>query len=491
MQQRPHLCFAYAASMLFAFIVDRPSVAPQLSARFEKALQMAEDGWRNTVDVIRLSNVLAFRAVLARQQGEMVQAISCARQALAWLPTGEIMWRAICLGVVGNDELLKGQLHQARKTTLEARATSEASRNPAFIRASSIILSMVCFEQGELHLSAEYYRQMLEEARKAEDQDDIGQASLGLALLSYEWNDLLTAEQQAQEALECGQLLASHEFQVQSTLLLARIEHARGQTRSAQQRCTALQARLSAHTAPLLFWYSRQVQALLARFALAVGDHVTVQRWMDYRAQNNEELPLIYREMETLIEARWLLVQEKETEVIALLNPWLDDARQNGRVRAALEMQVLIAQAHAARKQMHEARFLLQSVLAQASAERCQRLFLDEGAPMATLLRMMAPYLREPSLLTYLQTILRAFTSEQEGWQQESRNVVAPLVEPLSPQELRVLRLLAAGRSNREIANELIVSVNTIRSHVQSMYRKLTVNNRVAACDMARHLHLL
>src|SRR6185437_3768637 len=144
-----------------------------------------------------------------------------------------------------------------------------------------------------------------------------------------------------------------------------------------------------------------------------------------------------------------------ETEALALLIPWLDDAQQNGRVRAALEMQVLMALAYAARKQMHEARFLLQSVLAQAAAERCQRLFLDEGTPMATLLHTMIPYLREPSLLAYLQTILQAFTLEQDGLQQEPHNVIAPLIEPLSPQEQRVLRLLAAGRSNQEIADEL------------------------------------
>ncbi len=64
------------------------------------------------------------------------------------------------------------------------------------------------------------------------------------------------------------------------------------------------------------------------------------------------------------------------------------------------------------------------------------------------------------------------------------------MVEPISPQEQRVLRLLAAGRSNAEIASELVVSINTIRTHVQSIYRKLGVNNRSAAGALARRLHL-
>ena len=63
--------------------------------------------------------------------------------------------------------------------------------------------------------------------------------------------------------------------------------------------------------------------------------------------------------------------------------------------------------------------------------------------------------------------------------------------EEFVPQELRVLRLLVAGRSNRDIAAEQIVSINTIRTQVQSIYRKLGVNNRVAACEMARQVHLL
>jgi LuxR family maltose regulon positive regulatory protein len=488
MQQHPTLCFAYASSIMFAFIMDRPSVERQMFDRFDKALRMAEEGWGSADNQVGLGNVLAFRAAIARQQGEIVQAIIWARKALEWLPIGEYMWRAICLGVVSNDEILKGQLNLARKITLEARATSEATRNRNFIRANMVMLSYVCFEQGELHLAAECYRQMLREAREVEDRDDIGQGSLGLALLAYEWNDLSNAERLAQEALEMGELMANYEFQVLSTLLLARIEHVRGQTTAAQQRYIALQARLSGQTAPMLYWYLRQVQTMQARLALAVGDHATVQRWMDSRVRDDEHLPLIYREMEALMEARWLLAREKEAEALTLLAYWLDDAQQNGRVRATLEMQVLMTLAYAARKQMHEARSLLLIVLAQASAEGYLRLFLDEGAAMATLLRTVVSYLREPSLLAYLRKILQAFG--QEG-QQEVMKEVAALVDPLSPQEQRVLRLLAAGRSNREIAEELVVSVNTVRSQVQSIYRKLDVNNRVAASEMARHLHLL
>ena len=67
----------------------------------------------------------------------------------------------------------------------------------------------------------------------------------------------------------------------------------------------------------------------------------------------------------------------------------------------------------------------------------------------------------------------------------------SPLVEPLSPQELRVLRLLAAGRSNTAIAQELVISTNTVKTHVKNIYRKLGISSRDEAREVAQELKLL
>jgi LuxR family transcriptional regulator, maltose regulon positive regulatory protein len=485
----PSLCFAYASSILFVFIMDKLSVAPKMYELFEYNLYLAEEGWRREQSWQRIAMVQAFRAMILRERGEITRAVALAREALTNLSEKDYMWRALSLSVVVSDELVNGKFYQARKTALESYAVSEATATRPFIRANLVMLSVVCFEQGELHLASEYYQRMLREAREDDDLDDIGQACLGLSQLSYEWNDLAAAEQQAQEAFEMGKRIANYDYQVQTTLLLARIEYIRGLRDAAQQRCIALLARLSTQKTQMLYWFSRMVLAMQARLALAVGDHVAVQHWMNSRDQDERELPPLMREREAVVEIRWLLAQEKAVEALALLERMLDDAQQNGRVRSVLEMQLIMVQIYAARKQIHEARVLLQTVLELASGEGFLRLFLDEGAVIATLLRSLLPQQHEPALQAYLQRLLQAFA--QEGEVQQDAPAAQQLMEPLSPQEMRVLRLLATGRSNREIADELVVSVNTVRTQVQSIYRKLNVNNRVAAGEAARQLHLL
>jgi LuxR family maltose regulon positive regulatory protein len=141
-----------------------------------------------------------------------------------------------------------------------------------------------------------------------------------------------------------------------------------------------------------------------------------------------------------------------------------------------------------ASKRKEEAQQLLREVLAQAFDENYIRLFLDAGEQMAVLLRSLLPQLHDQPLLAYIRVLLSAFPVQQ---QIEAQALASFLVEPLSPQEMRVLRLLVQHRSNADIARELVVSVNTIRTQVQSIYNKLGVHTRGAASEVARELQLL
>ncbi len=104
------------------------------------------------------------------------------------------------------------------------------------------------------------------------------------------------------------------------------------------------------------------------------------------------------------------------------------------------------------------------------------------------LLRTMVSRFGKRGLATYAAGLLR---ETDPGARLKAAVIPQPLPEPLSPQELRVLRLLAAGLSNQEIASELVVSINTIKTQVRSILRKLDVDNRDEARLVARELGLL
>jgi len=180
-------------------------------------------------------------------------------------------------------------------------------------------------------------------------------------------------------------------------------------------------------------------------------------------------------------------------EALGLLLTWQVEAQERGLTRSLLEILNLQALVHHMRKEGAQARQALLQSLTLARPEGYQRLFLDEGPLLCEVMRAILPVVRDEQLESYIRELLRAFAREQAA--ASGANPAQPaeplLVEPLSPQERRVLRLLAAGRSNPEIANELIVSVNTIKTQVQSIYYKLGVNSRQEAREVARKLRLV
>jgi LuxR family maltose regulon positive regulatory protein len=486
LEQYPLLCLQYAAALLFVSASSRLEL--NTVTQVEALLHLAEQGWQNIGHTPRLGEVYTIRAFIMHQQGATGKAMTWAKQALTFLPAEDVMGRSLNLGILGMAELRAGQLDLARQHVLEERALSETLANPLFVRTTTGQLGSVCFEQAELHQASELYSHLLALARNQEDHSDMGQALLGLTQISYERNQLDAAEHDAQKALDLSLQLADTELQVNASLLLARIAHARGATQQAQQQVAVLLAHLHPSRSPLLYHTIHYWQAW---FQLATGDFPDEAPWYASRPLHDEARALVPSAPEALLLARWLCARGEAKQALDVLASELSAARGAGRIRLTLEIQVQMALAHCACKQIHEAKQRLRTVLSLACVEGYLRLFLDEGEPMEALVRTLLPHLHEKPLLTYLQTILRAFQEEQVRQGSARVSPSASWVEPLSPAERRVLQLLAAGYSNQRIAAELVVSVNTIRTHVQSIYRKLDVHTRIQASAAARHLHLL
>jgi len=202
------------------------------------------------------------------------------------------------------------------------------------------------------------------------------------------------------------------------------------------------------------------------------------------------------REYEHIALARALLAQSRAqpsapavSDAAGLLRRLLQAAEAGERTGSAIEVLVLQALTDHARGDVPGALAALERALTLAEPEGYVRVFAGEGPPMASLLRRVA---RRRSGWGYVRRLLhaagRAAAAAQVGPAAPARQ---GLVEPLSERELDVLRLLGSDLDGPDIARELTVSLNTLRTHTKSIYAKLGVNSRRAAVRQAAELNLL
>jgi LuxR family maltose regulon positive regulatory protein len=479
----PTLC--WLAAFALRIPQEEQNIPTAVTERVEALLRMAEEGWRNQGNLAAPGLIAVFRAMSDWRSGQLPRATKYAQQALATLPDNEQersfqVWHGVCLFIVGVGLMYESRFDEARSFFLGGYSRSLISGYSRLTRGLLMLIGACSYVLGELHQAQEYYQQALSAAHQQEDHEVQARALLGLATIAFEWNDLARSEQQASEA----QALALEEFadlRNDAALQLAQIAHPRGQITQAQQQVAVLLARLQTATTPEVAQKLQDVQIFSARLALETGDNQAVQQILALPALREHPAARVVR-------ARLLLAQGRPHDALQQLEHLLPDIEG---WRLAIEIRILLALAHAACQQEHEAREWLRQALTQARSEGLVRIFLSEGAALESLLRQVIPTLHEPALRSYAQSLLRAFAMPAgPPGAPGAASTGEELLQPLSIQEQRVLRLLAAGRSNQEIAQELVVSINTVKDHVKRLYRKLGVSNRLQASESARRLHL-
>lgn len=210
---------------------------------------------------------------------------------------------------------------------------------------------------------------------------------------------------------------------------------------------------------------ARIQSGLLATFPVSMYYGIVTQTWAELR-----------------------LAQGQAALVKAPLEHVLEKVIVEGHCGAAVEVRVLLAVAYQQEGRMDRAVAVLEPALALAAQEGYVRVFLDAGKLLVPVLRQAAAQSIEPE---YVGKLLAAFREEGLLQEKQREERVSALAEPLSEREVEVLRLVAAGLSNPEIAEHLFLSVGTVKRHVYNIYGKLEVTGRVEAVTRARDLKLL
>jgi LuxR family maltose regulon positive regulatory protein len=504
---RPRLWLAQA---FWALIGGRVEAVEQLLDEADRtAVAAADEPYEPTVGraASLIANVPAgsarIRAAAAHLRGDAERSLAFTRQALAELHEDEWMLESVTRWYLGMADWLRGHpaaAEHAFGACAPAIARWRATGQPTLAAWGYHHLARVQHAQGHLDAALATHQESLAAAVEAGGTTlpAAGVGLVGLAEVAYERDQLDDALGHAAEGVAlCRQIRWAQPLAAGLTVL-ARARQASGDPAGALEAAAeADQIGLSPSIVALL----NPVLTLRPRLALARGEVAEAARWVAARGLRPGDPPSYPREPEYLVLARVLLAEQAPAEALGLLERWQALAAEQSRGGSQVELLALRALAEAACDREPAALATLVEALALGAAEGHLRVFVDEGQPMAALVgalvagqRPEPPATAEAVPRTHLLGLLDAF--ERAGMPvlppvRAGAVVVPGLVEPLTARELEVLEHLAAGQPNRDIAEELVVTVDTVKSHVSRLLAKLGATNRMQAVARARELGVL
>jgi LuxR family maltose regulon positive regulatory protein len=341
--------------------------------------------------------------------------------------------------------------------------------------------------QGRLETAYHTYQQGLDFAAKTGSKVVLSAAvaHVGMADILYERNHLEPALDHIMKGITLSRQLISSQSLAIGLITLAWIRQTMGNPAGAVEAMD--EADQITQNMDIVSLYN-PAPAERARLSLAQGDLQQAVRWVEARGLNEHDEPSYARELEYLVLARTMLNRNLPDRALALLEHLEASARAQLRMGSLIEIQVLQALGFQEAGKADQAMRALAQALMQAEPEGYIRTFVDEGPHMAALLHEAASRGVTPD---YVARLLSAFPSIDHGIQPPSSAATFPFNEPLSERELEILRLLAGGASNQEIAKFLSIALTTAKKHVSNIIRKLGVKNRTQAVSRGRDLGLL
>jgi LuxR family maltose regulon positive regulatory protein len=442
------------------------------------------------------SNIRANRAF---HRSDLAAVLALSRQALGYLddeveaqqPVAYNAQRGVSAFNMALAHEFHGDVRRAAERFQESLHFNHIVGNWHLIPMATGHLAQVLQVQGQLRQAAETCQRAIQYTSQtgAPTSPMSGIAHTGLGHVLYEFNELARAGECLRRGIELARQWDQWEILTAGYLGLMRLSAAGGDWDKAQGLFQELDALLPELQAP---WGHALVHAHCAWLHMRQGDLDAVRAWT-HKTDLRADSAIVYlREAELIILARGLTVLEKTQEATHLLQRLGDAAEQSGRQGRFIEILALQALALQAQHQPQAALASLRRALALARSQGYVRLFVDEGQPMRALLSQFANS-NATGLAAYVQRLLDAFCPipPRVSTSRPSPSTPQPLAEPLSARELELLRLIAAGLTNRAIADELTVSVNTVKTHARNIYGKLGVRNRTEATTRARDLGLL
>jgi LuxR family maltose regulon positive regulatory protein len=487
---RPRLCLARGWTCLWGMEPSLESVDEwvQLALRAAPADQ--------SLDSDLMGEVAAFQATIASIRWEMARSLELSQEALDCLPL-DSPWRSVMALCLGTAHFYSGDVVAATHALDEALRLSQADGSHYVQLIAASFLADIQVLQGHLSRATQIYQQVLAWAEHGLPQRGAVMAYSGLANILCEQDQLDAALAHLQSGAEQLQQVGGAWIALALYRSLARVRQAQGKWTDALAALD--QASQSGQSAQVNLVVT-QTATLRARLQLARGNLRAAEVWAANTGLSLDDPQAShpgFREVEYLSLARVLDAQGRHAEVLSLLDRLLQSAEAEGRAGSAIEILILQGLIFQRQGNMAHALTLLERALILAEPEGYVRIFLDEGQPMRSLLADYRSTLEkrrrtganDTSLrpLAYVNKLLAAFPQSNPAVTPQSES----LPEALNEREMEVLHLIAAGLTNREIADQIVIAVSTVKWHINHLYAKLGVHTRTQALARARELGLL
>jgi LuxR family maltose regulon positive regulatory protein len=500
----PMLCIIHAFALVFTGQLDM----------VEPTLTLAETNHNNLGAAPYPGYITTVRAYLANHEGDLLKSIKLTEQALGELQSAPanqmtLIFKGSAIIWLGVNHRHLGNLNKAKQLFIEAAEVNQKAGNYYAALASFEQLAQLAEMRGQLLQAVGLYEDGLKLAQNWTDAEGKPRGSLiaaagpqrGLGTVLYQLNDLAGATihiQRSADLYELGELLR----RIDAYTMLAQLKLANGDIEGSIEllnQATAIEDSItdqSINTTDLPSLIRLRILLSRAKPGMdyLLGDAIrrmdafglTPNDEVDFSSPSGYPREYIYSDLAYL-----LIAQDQASEALPLLTRLVHAAAKMGRHGDEIRYLVMTALAHHSLGNDQNALDCLHQALDLGEPQGYVRLFVDEGQPMMELLQNAISQNVSPNYASKLLAAFPKYVLKPILIEQEQKNNIQILAEPLSDRELEVIRLMADGYKYREIAERLVVSINTVRYHTRNVYGKLSASNRTQAIIRAKELSLL
>lgn len=455
----PHYCLTYAWPLLLVSMVKE---ADELLCIAERTAGENQ---------VLLGEIAAAQAFSEQVKGNEAHMVERSELALSLLPKTDLSSRGVVAMNLGIAYWHSGEMEKTEEVLQEALSIFQQTDNKYGEVTSLFFLGRVYGVRGQLGRLCDYMKRITGLPLRI---PIMVLAHLDLGLAAYEVNDLKACEEHLEKGLEILGPGGNQEFLIGVLMQKVRLKLAQHDTEAAlevMQRIKKIGA-----TQKIPQRTQARLDGYMVEIAIVSGDLKQADRLVEQTTACGDAHSF-YRFL-NLSRIRLLMAKGKMDAASRLLEKMCQQVQQMGWGYGLIVVRIM--QALTALDNEAAVKYL-SDALTLAKEDKFIRSFVDQGGALVPLLREAA---RRGVTPAYVGEILAAFEAEGDAGLPDH-------VEALSKREMEVLRLLAAGMTNAQIAEQLVVSVSTVKSHVHHICGKLGAENRTQAVVCAQEFGIL